>query len=76
MKTWPAKPEPDAEIVERGFLPCRTCGKVHHARRVPGWWGSWADPEDGHVYNSYSWEEIGRKLVDDYAVDLERLART
>lgn len=38
-------------VIQRGFKTCITCGKTHNAYAGEGnWWGSWKDPDDGHVY--------------------------
>jgi hypothetical protein len=40
-----------------------TCGKPHnaHKERDSSAWGSWADPEDGHVYRPMSAAEIVKR---------------
>lgn len=77
-------------LIERGKVPCLTCGKPHNLRRSQKQadrreWGTWAHPKDGHAYWRMSAEQIcayytlvpksaGAAIVDEYADDLRRLA--
>jgi hypothetical protein len=49
-------------VRERGVRRCLTCGKVHDLYAgAANFWGSWADPDDGHAYTPESWEDVARR---------------
>jgi hypothetical protein len=53
-------------VVEYGERPCQKCGKPHNSYRdplQPNTAASWADPDDGHIYEPRSWESLYREAV-------------
>jgi hypothetical protein len=54
-------------LISVGAAPCRICGKPHGNYMIGTRRSSWADPDDGHVYDHLDTEEavLRRLLVDD-----------
>ena len=53
-------------VRERGKRRCLTCGKPHDCLidpERPAYYGSWADPDDGHIYRA----ETPTQTRDRYA---------
>ncbi len=58
-------PESAPRIIERGNRPCEECERPHDLRDSLFERGglTWADPDDGHLYQPMEWEEVARQLA-------------
>lgn len=58
----------DYVTIEKGVVPCQTCGKPHNLLKLTNGGGTWADPNDDHAYRPMRAEQVAEawRRGDEY----------